>query len=536
MREIHRKFKSISSEFLIHKMSSAELIFLRDNLSAQHETMKFILASCYHSLFNSILQIGHNLIQGLTFTDISKCKITAEMCQSLNDSMHNFISSNQPITIEIKTKDFVLSELTKTNRKISASILKSIKATEIPCIIIGSSPNTYIDYTFDPICTDLSKLPQFEVNLYDSGIILRYPVISSPNSIMSFSQFQEKPETSLLQKICNDSRSSLSSHNINYLPDFKKSEFTSQFSNLISICESNHNSKLCEITAYLRSKFPSNRVITIAGPSSSNKTTFAKRLALQLNSEGFESLVIEMDDYFHSDDDIPYQPDGTQDWEHISALNVPLLAKRVHELLDGQEIPVRKFNFKKGIGEDHPELPRISLPKHAFLILEGIHGLNDILLDAFGRENVIPIFVTAVQPLPIDETHTFPLTMLRLIRRMVRDYNFRAIGPRATLLRWPSVRLGEEKNIFPFQHNAEAVFNSAYDYELPVLAKIVKPLLIEGLKPLPHEIADSPESLSVTNEGKRILRFLDFVGELPDTEIPSLSFLREFIGGSTLKY
>ena len=517
-------------------MSSVSLIYHREELQHQHETLKMIMVSSYFKIFKQSLKIVYSIGDGVYYTPINKQKITEEMCSKIESEMKAFITSNEPIQVVSKPKDFLISELTKQNRLVAIEVVKRMNQDPIKCICIGSGTDVYYDFYFDQFCTDYSNISLFTIIPYESGLLLRYPVITSPKDMTEFPPFSNNSQNSLFQKICSDSISSLSSIPLEYIWQFTESSFLSQYQTLIQRFENRHNEKLSEISSYIISQFPSRRVITIAGPSSSNKTTFAKRLALELESKGFQTIVLEMDDYFYSNDDIPYQPDGTQDWEHISALNVPLLSERVKILLKGESIPVRKFNFKLGIGEDHPELPSIILPKQAFLIMEGIHGLNDILLDSFGRNQVIPLFVTAIQPLILDENHAFPLTYLRLIRRMIRDCKFRNNSPRDTLLRWASVRLGEEKNIFSFQHNAEKVFNSAYEYELPVLSGFVKDLLIEAQKPLEKENPESREAKIISEEGKRIMNFLSFVGEIPQNDIPGLSFLREFIGGSDLKY
>ena len=296
-----------------------------------------------------------------------------------------------------------------------------------------------------------------------------------------------------------------------------------------------HEQKFAQIADKLAAGFPAKRIVTIAGPSSSNKTTFAKRLAISLRVLGFTSVVVEMDDYFRDNKEIPFGPDGLQDFEHISALNVELLGERIKKLTAGEKIPERRFLFKKGIGMDQGTM--IELPKNAFLILEGIHGLNPILLDALGgKDQVCPIYVSALTPVNIDCNHRFPTSSLRLIRRMVRDYRFRGHSPRDTLMRWASVRKGEERNIFPYQANAELFFNSALVYELPVLAIFGKGLLAEASMPGPDEDPNSPRAEELTKEALRLQGLLNYFYPVSVEHVPHISCIREFVGGSDLKY
>jgi uridine kinase len=311
-----------------------------------------------------------------------------------------------------------------------------------------------------------------------------------------------------------------------------------QINHLKWIAEGLHEQKLCEIADKLAANFSHKRIVTIAGPSSSNKTTFAKRLAIYLRVNGYESLVIEMDDYFRDGEDVPYEADGLQDFEKITAMNIEVLGQAVRSLIEGKNVPRRKFIFSDGKGRGRDSTTEfLSLPANGFLIVEGIHGMNPIIFDVFGgADKVCPIYVSALTPVNIDNSHRFPTTSLRLIRRMVRDYKYRGQSPRQTLRRWGSVRRGEEMNIFPFQVNAELFFNSALVYELPVLAIFARAMLAEASLPEEGEDPDSPETLAVSEEALRLLGLLKFFYPVSPEIVPHISFMREFIGGSDLKY
>lgn len=285
----------------------------------------------------------------------------------------------------------------------------------------------------------------------------------------------------------------------------------------------------------LTENFANKKVITIAGPSSSNKTTFALRLQISLRVNGYESLVIGMDDFYKDRADIPVGPNGEQDFEVITALNIPLLSQRVKALLNGESVPARRFDFVKGVGYDN-EKEQLHLHKNQFLIIEGIHGLNPDLLEGLGRENVTPIYVSALTPVNIDSNHRFSTSDLRLIRRMIRDYRYRGYSPRSTLRRWPSVRKGEVKNIFPYQENAEMFFNSSLVYELPVLMIFGKGLLSEATIPEKGEDPNTPESQLISSEARRLLGLINFFYPVSVEVVPHISLIREFVGGSDFQY
>ena len=242
-----------------------------------------------------------------------------------------------------------------------------------------------------------------------------------------------------------------------------------------------------------------------------------------------------MDDYFLNRDDTPFGPDGLRDFESIRALNVSLLSERVHKLIQTQSIPRTKFDFINGVGYDIEDQQQ-KLGEKCFLILEGIHGLNPELLDHLGRDEVVPIYVAPLTPLSIDNTHRFPTTDLRLIRRIIRDHKFRGYSARTTIRRWTSVRMGEEKNIFPYQNNAQMFFNSSLVYELSVFSIFARSLLSEATVPEKGEDLNDPMTKEITREAKRLLMLANLFYAIPSQDVPHISCIREFTGGSDLKY
>ena len=293
--------------------------------------------------------------------------------------------------------------------------------------------------------------------------------------------------------------------------------------NFIRVNEALHEGALSEIAAKISQQY--RHIVIVAGPSSSGKTTFAGRLAVHLQVQGHPARRISMDDFYLERDQIPTQPDGTQDLEAPDALDLDLMRDSVMALLDGQTVTLPTFNFNTGKREYVTE--PVTLRANEILILEGINGLNPEVSEIFPQEEVYRIFASALTVLNLDDHNRIRTTDVRLLRRVVRDYLFRGTNPEETLAMWPSVRRGEEKWIFPYQENADSMFNTALHYELPVL----KPFVYELLRNIPDT---SPNYLLA----RRLIKTLNYLPDVPEeilNEIPPLSILREFIGGCTME-
>lgn len=295
-----------------------------------------------------------------------------------------------------------------------------------------------------------------------------------------------------------------------------------KFRNFIRVNEALHEKAIDEIAQKIVNA--NNHIVLIAGPSSSGKTTFAGRLAIHLRIYGRKARRLSLDNFFVNRDSMPLEPDGTRDLEAFSTIDLPLLSEKIADLLAGEEVDLPVFNFVTGKREYTGELTR--LEPDEILIIEGTHGLNPELVKAFPAYEVHRIFVSALTCLNLDDHNRIRTTDVRLLRRIVRDMQFRGYSPEETLSAWPSVRRGEEKWIFAYQENADSMFNSALHYELPVLKRYAYALL--------KEIApESPNYLLA----RRLIKTLNYLPD-PDeailSEIPTLSLLREFIGGSTI--
>jgi uridine kinase len=296
-----------------------------------------------------------------------------------------------------------------------------------------------------------------------------------------------------------------------------------EIKSFIQIAEAFQSRKLYDVADRIYERRESVKVILIAGPSSSGKTTTAKRLSILLKVMGLEPLAIGLDDYYVGKARTPKDAKGEPDYECLEALDVEYLNEQLLALFRGEEVELPLFDFK--IGARRESGRRIRMGRRTVLIIEGIHGLNDALTSQIDKEQKFKLYVSALTQLNLDDHNRVPTSDNRLIRRMVRDYQFRSHDAVQTIKMWPNVQTGERKHIFPYQNGADVAFNSALDYELSVLKVYAEPLL-RSVKPIMNEYA----------EASRLLGFLENFAPIPPQYVPGQSILREFIGESEFKY
>ncbi len=292
---------------------------------------------------------------------------------------------------------------------------------------------------------------------------------------------------------------------------------------IIKISEALHEKKIAEIANLIHARHDKVKIVLIAGPSASGKTTFSKRLMVQLAVNGLKPTMISLDDYFVDREKTPRDKKGEYDFEAIEAIDIEYFNYQLNQLFAGEIIELPKFNFT--VGKRLPSGKNLQLVPGSILIVEGIHGMNPDLVPHIDSENTFKIFLSALTQISIDDQNHISTTDNRLIRRMIRDSKYRNYSAQDTIRRWPSVRAGEDKNIFPYQENADVMFNSALIYELAVLKKYAEPLL-----------KSVTESQAEFSESNRLLRFLMYFKPIDDMEIPPTSLIREFLGGSSFTY
>lgn len=371
------------------------------------------------------------------------------------------------------------------------------------------------DYFYGYMPYSTGSLPLFDLFPYDNGFILLVPSKDSPEVLPKFEEqrkfFEVLQEGSGWGRIMG----------VETVGDMNDVLARGELQELILVQEAFMEKKIADIAAQIKSR-EGVKFVMIAGPSSSGKTTFSHRLSIQLKTLGMKPHPIAVDDYFLNREDTPKHPDGSYNFECLGAIDVEQFNNDMTALLAGKEVELPTFNFKTGQREYKGN--KKQLGAEDILVIEGIHGLNDALSYQLPTESKFKIYISALTQLNIDEHNRIPTTDARMLRRIVRDARTRGSAAADTIRMWPSVRLGEEENIFPFQESADAMFNSALLYELPLIKQFAEPLLFCVPK-------DTPEYV----EAKRLLKFLDYFLGADCENVPKNSILREFIGGSCFR-
>lgn len=370
----------------------------------------------------------------------------------------------------------------------------------------------FVDYFYGYMPATTGILKYFDLNIYGDGFLLLLPDKSDPKQV---GEFEDRPQLFRTQFIANKWGHDIG---IATVGDLNEAICKGNISDLILVQEAFQEKKIGEIAEAIRES-GQKKFVMIAGPSSSGKTTFSHRLSIQLRTLGFKPHPIALDNYFCNREDTPKDEDGNYNFECLEAIDVKGFNEDMTNLLNGMEVEMPTFNFKTGRREYKGNT--LKLGADDILVIEGIHGLNDKLSYTLPKASKFKVYISALTQLNIDEHNRMPTTDGRLIRRMVRDARTRGTSAAGTIAMWPSVRRGEEENIFPFQEGADFMFNSALVYELAVLKQFAEPLLFG----IPE---DAPEYL----EAKRLLKFLDYFLGVSSEEIPHNSIVREFVGGS----
>ncbi|NLY10842.1 MAG: nucleoside kinase [Firmicutes bacterium] len=374
----------------------------------------------------------------------------------------------------------------------------------------------YYDYLSGITVPSTGYLKTFKLRFYLPGFIIEFPKKHNPTVVAPF------VEQGKLANVYFKAEKWGKNIRVTNAAELNAVILSGQIGNLIRVSEAYHEKQIAAIADRIALNKDRLRLILIAGPSSSGKTSFAQRLATQLRVNGLEPIAIGLDDYFLNREDTPKDEDGNYDFEALEAIDIPLFNEHLSKLIQGEAIELPRFNFLTGRREWLGETLQVSEDQP--IIIEGIHGLNDKLTSAIPKGRKFKIYISALTNLNIDDHIRIPTTDARLIRRMVRDNQFRSASIIDTLRRWPLVRRGEERHIFPFQEDADVMFNSALDYELGVLKRHIEPLLLEIDRSYPEY-----------SEARRLLRFLSHFQPIEDEHlIPNNSIIREFIGGSCL--
>lgn len=369
----------------------------------------------------------------------------------------------------------------------------------------------FTDYFYGYMVPDTGYLRQFKLELFDCGLILRLPDPADPAQLLPF-----QPSLKVFRSLYDSDQRSKAIH-ISNVADLNEAICHGTSTQMILASEAMMEKRIGDIAETVANR-PDVRFVMIAGPSSSGKTTFSHRLSTQLIACGLHPHPIATDNYFKNRADTPLDEDGQPDFESLNAMDVEQFNQDMSRLLRGETVELPHYNFKKGVREYNGNT--LTLGPRDVLVIEGIHCLNDAFSYALPRESKFRIYISCLTTLNVDDHNRIPTTDARLLRRIARDARTRGYGSRATIQMWPSVRRGEERNIFPFQDSADVIFNSALIYETALLKPYVEPLLF-------HVPKDCPEY----QEAKRLLKFLSYFLALPADAVPQTSLIREFIGG-----
>jgi uridine kinase len=374
----------------------------------------------------------------------------------------------------------------------------------------------YLDYYYGALLTNTSQLYLFGLEKYYDGLLLRIPSAQNPQElgelVMQDKMFGIFKEHHRWQDI-------LGLRTVGDLNDVIAKGYSSQ---LIQISEALQEKKISQIADDIARR-KGIRLVLIAGPSSSGKTTTCKRLSVQLGVNAIMPINISLDDYFVDRDKTPRDASGDYDFEHLHALNLELFNQQLNALFRGEEVELPRYDFPTG--KSMMSGKKLHLPANAVLVVEGIHALNPELTAQIPQDCIYRIYASALTTLLLDNHNYVPTTDNRLLRRIIRDHKYRAVSAQETIRRWPSVRAGENRWIFPYQEHADAMFNTAMLFELAVIKRQAEPLLEQV-----------PESCPEYAEAYRLLKFLRYIRPIPEDQIPPTSLLREFLGGSSFKY
>jgi uridine kinase len=392
-------------------------------------------------------------------------------------------------------------------------LLKNRNDPKVPVYTCGQ----FMDLAHAPLLPHTGLLATFQILGHAPGFLLRYPPWNRPQAL---DVFEENPVLFSIYREYKDWGKILGVSCVGHLNDLIAERRVREF---IQVAEALQDKKIAQIADRLNERRDVVRLVLVAGPSSSGKTTFAKKLAIQLRVLGRNPVLISQDDYFLPKELTPRDEEGNYDFEALEAIDISLLNEQLTRLFSGREVSMPRFDFHSS--QRKTDAVPLKLPNRAVLILEGIHCLNDALTPAIPAGQKYKIYVSALTQLNLDDHNRISTTDNRLLRRLVRDHQFRGHSALNTLARWQSVRNGEDRNIFPFQNKVDSAFNSALDYELAVLKVYAEPLL-KTVKPDQEQF----------HEALRLLSFIENFAPIPPGWVPDYSILREFIGESAFKY
>ena len=476
-------------------------------------TLFFILCKAVHDLYPRSSVVIDIPVSNGYYVDLSiGHDVNLDDVTRIRHRMQEIIDARMPITRhEVPTED-AIRMFDQKGDEAKARLLRSAGSLYTTYYQIDD----YVDYYYGSLLTNTSQIYLFGLERYFDGLLLRIPDLKNPGVLPEMTR-QDK-----MFSIFKEHHHWQNIVGVRTVGDFNEIVGAGRSTDLINVSEALQEKKISQIADEIAGR-KGIKLVLLAGPSSSGKTTTCKRLSIQLVANGLKPLQISLDDYFVNRDQTPHDESGEYDYESIYALNLNLINEQFNALFRGEEVELPKYDFQTGVSR--PSGKKLKMQENNVLVVEGIHALNPELTAHIPEKQKFRVYVSALTTILLDDHNYIPTTDNRLLRRIIRDYKYRGVDARESIRRWPSVRSGENKWIFPFQENADAVFNSAMLFELAVIKQQAEPLLEQV-----------PENCEEYSEAYRLRKFLKYIRPIPNKDIPPTSLLREFLGGSSFRY
>ena len=507
----YRGYKQKEVEFLD--------LYSGTGLRAYTRTLFFVLCKAAHDLWAQCkvvidIPVSNGYYVDITRTDADgkRQEITPDDVSDLRQRMQELINA----CLDIHRYEASTEEAIEMFRKMGAHSKVKLLENSGRLFTTYYDLDGYKDYYYGSLLTNTGKLHLFGLEYYYDGILLRIPSTEDPSRLGAFIRQDKMFEIFKEHHRWQEILGMRTVGDLNAAIDHDKTNA------LIQLSEALQEKKIAQIADDIARR-KGIKMVLIAGPSSSGKTTTCKRLSIQLAVNGIQPIGISLDDYFLDRELTPKDETGDYDFEHLHALNIPLLNEQMNALFRGEEVELPRYNFQAGKSEWSGK--RLQLKGNEVLVVEGIHALNPELTAQIPDEQIYRVYASALTTILLDSHNYVPTTDNRLLRRIIRDHKYRGVSARETIRRWPSVRKGENRWIFPYQENADAMFNSAMLFELAVIKRQAEPLL--------EQVYENCDEYA---EAYRLRKFLGYIKPIPEDQIPPTSLLREFLGGSSFEY
>ena len=501
--------------YRVYHNKDVEFLDLRSasGMRSYTRTLFFILCKAVHDLYpHSEVVIDIPVSNGY-YVDLDLGHaVTLEDVDGIRRRMQEIIDAHIPITRHEVPTEEAIKMFKEKGDEAKVKLLSSYGQLYTTYYQIDD----YVDYYYGSLLTNTKKIYLFGVEKYFDGMLLRIPDLKNPGVLPEMTH-QDK-----MFEIFKEHHRWQGIMGVRTVGDFNEVVEHGHATDLINISEALQEKKIARIADEIANR-KSVKLVLLAGPSRSGKTTTCKRLSIQLMTNGIKPLQISLDDYFVDREHTPKDENGEYDYESIYALNLQLINQQFNALFRGEEVELPKYNFQTGRSEKSGK--KLKMDESNVLVVEGIHALNPELTAQIPDNQKFRVYASALTTILLDDHNYIPTTDNRLLRRIIRDYKYRGVNAQETIHRWPSVRKGENKWIFPYQENADAMFNSAMLFELAVIKQQAEPLLEQV-----------PENCEEYSEAYRLSKFLRYIKPIPNRDIPPTSLLREFLGGSSFKY